>query len=104
MEAYKWLENALGLEFLCGERFGHNRDLERMGSCVWNLKEMIGEDRDGRKGLIEEEGDGSIYIWKSRFLFSFFFFFLMKVEFDFGEKENQVFFFILFYFFKILVR
>ena len=92
MEAYKWLENALGLEFLCGERFGHNRDLERMGSCVWNLKEMIGEDRDGRKGLIEEEGDGSIYIWKSRF-----FFFFNESRIDFGEKENQVFFFILFY-------
>ena len=95
MEAYKWLENALGLEFLCGERFGHNRDLERMGSCVWNLKEMIGEDRDGRKGLIEEEGDGSIYIWKSRFFFFFFFFNESRIWF-WGERESGfLFYFIL---------
>ena len=62
-----------------------------MDSCVWNLKEIIEEDGDDRNGVIEEEGDGNVYVLKSPFYFLLFF--LMKVEFVFGGKENRVFFF-----------
>ena len=43
----------------------------REGSCIWNLKEIIEEDGDSRKGVIEEEGDGNVYVWKCWFFFSF---------------------------------